>query len=187
METLHDDREEDAVLARRIGAGHDPEAEARLCLRLLPRVRAYGLRHLREGAAALDLAQHVCVVVLEALREGRVEEPDRLAAFVMGACRNTVLEWKGVDRRRGELLEKFGPSFASFAELSAPEVDRERLTHCLEELKPRERTIIALTYFSERSGEEIASELAMSLGSIRVARHRALGHLHDCITRGESS
>jgi RNA polymerase sigma-70 factor, ECF subfamily len=187
MGTLHDDPAEDAELARRIADGSDHDAEALLCRRLLPRIRAYGLRHLSDHSAASDLAQHVVVLVLEALRAGRVEDPGRLAAFVMGACRNTVLDWKKVDRRRGALLAKFGPSIATAVEPEPTTLDRERLTRCLEELRPRERMIVALTYFSERAPDDIARELEMSVGSIRVARHRALGHLHDCITRGEAS
>lgn len=129
------------------------------------------------------------VVVLEALRARRVEEPERLAAFVMGICRNTVMEWKKVDRRRHALLEKYAPTFAEagVTELATVAVDRARLAHCLEELSPRERTILAMTYFAENEPDQIARELTMSLGSVRVARHRALGQLHGCMTRGEAS
>jgi RNA polymerase sigma-70 factor, ECF subfamily len=183
----HDDTKEDAALARRIPNDRDSAAEGLLCTRLFPRIRAYGLRHLRNDAAASDLAQHVLVVVLEALRAGRVEDVERLPAFVMGICRNTVLDWRKVDRRRDALLERFGPSFVSVA-LPEPEVlDTGKLIECLEELAPRQRTIMTLTYYSERGADEIASELAMSPGNVRVARHRALGHLHECITRGEAS
>lgn len=185
MDGQHDDPIEDEALADRIARGHDEAAEIALCRRLLPRIRAYGLRHLRDDAAASDLAQHVVVVVLEALREGRVDDRGRLGAFVMGACRNTVLDWRKGERRRRALLEKFGPSLDFSVELAPMGLERARLEHCLHELAPRERTILVLTYFREQAPEEIAAELTMSLGSVRVARHRALGHLHECITRGE--
>jgi len=181
------DRRDDAALAARIVAGADADAEADLCRRLLPRIRAYGLRHLREDAAASDLAQHVVVIVLEALRENRVADLADLPAFVMGTCRNTVFEWRRTERRRGALLEKFGASFAAAVEpASVLSLDRERLAHCLGELASRERAIVALTYFGERDPAELAEELAMTLGSVRVARHRALARLHECMTRGET-
>ena len=44
----------DADLAQRIAAGHR-EAEAEVCSRMGPRIRLYGLRHLRSAAAADDL------------------------------------------------------------------------------------------------------------------------------------
>jgi RNA polymerase sigma-70 factor, ECF subfamily len=187
MHQRQDDSAEDAALARRIAAGRDQEAEAALCRRLIPRVRAYGLRHLRDEAAASDLAQHVSVLVLEALRDGRVREHERLAAFVMGACRNTVIEWRKVERRRSDILAAFGSSFAATVEPEPVALDRERLAQCLDELGPRERTIVALTFYAEQAPADIARDLATSIGNVRVIRHRAIAHLHECITRGERS
>jgi RNA polymerase sigma-70 factor (ECF subfamily) len=61
----------DADLVRRIGSGNDREAEADLFHRMAPRIRLYGLRHLRDGRASDDLAQQVLITTLEALREFR--------------------------------------------------------------------------------------------------------------------
>jgi RNA polymerase sigma-70 factor (ECF subfamily) len=62
---------DEGALARRIaGAGRAPEsaAEAELYRRLAPRVRLYGLRHLRDPQAAADLVQQVLLMTLERLR-----------------------------------------------------------------------------------------------------------------------
>lgn len=187
MPPASDDSEEDAALARRVGAagGGDPAAEAELCRRLLPRVRAYGLRHLRDRAAAADLAQQVLVAVLQALRAGRLEEPGRLAAFVAGIARNTALEQRKVSGRRAELLERFGAVLAPPAS-PPPAIDRGRLAACLDELPARQRTIVVMTYFSQSDPAEIARAMATSTTSVRVQRHRALAHLHGCMTRGEA-
>lgn len=175
---------EDGDLARRVAAG-DRDAESLLCERLVPRVRAYGLRHLRDDAAASDLAQHVAIVVIEALRAGKVEDPERLAAFVSGACRNTVLAWKRGERTKRSLLEHFGATFER-AIVTAPAVDHDKLARCMHELQPREVTIVVLTYFDDRSSIEIARELETTEGNVRVARHRALAKLHECITGGRA-
>ena len=42
-----------------------PQAEAELYRRLAPRVRLYGLRHLRDAQAAADLVQQVMLITLE--------------------------------------------------------------------------------------------------------------------------
>src|SRR3954471_1632925 len=93
----------DDELARRIAAGgaaaRDSEAETELCQRFGPRARLYGLRHLRDEDAARDLAQQALLVVLEAIRAGRLESPDRLAAFLFGACRNLALTMRRGARR----------------------------------------------------------------------------------------
>src|SRR4029079_19349709 len=71
---------DDGALARRVaaaGGGPDSAAEAELYRRLAPRVRLYGLRHLRDRAAAADLVQQVLLMTLERLRAGEVREPER--------------------------------------------------------------------------------------------------------------
>ena len=87
----------DADLAPRIAAG-DREAEAELCRRMGPRIRLYGIRHLRSPSAADDLVQHVLLKVLEALRTARLRESDKLSHFVLGTCRMTVLDLRQIGR-----------------------------------------------------------------------------------------
>src|SRR6186997_3357032 len=106
----------DGELARRIGSGTDIQAEAELFRRMAPRIRLYGLRHLRDAAAAEDLTQQVLITTLEALRAGRLREPEKLASFVLGTCRMTVLDLRRNTQRRERLLERFG------ADLLAPVV-----------------------------------------------------------------
>jgi hypothetical protein len=89
---------EDGALARRVAkadASPDSAAEAELYRRLGPRVRLYRMRHLRDPNAAADLMQQVLLMMLERLREGRLREPERIASFVLGTCRMTVLETWG--------------------------------------------------------------------------------------------
>ena len=67
----------DADLVRQIGLGQDLEAEAELFRRMAPRIRLYGLRHLRDEHAADDLVQQVLIIALEALRAGRLHDPEK--------------------------------------------------------------------------------------------------------------
>jgi RNA polymerase sigma-70 factor (ECF subfamily) len=71
---------------------------------MAPRVRLYGLRHLRDGHAADDLTQQVLITTIEALRAGRLREPEKLASFVLGTCRMTVLDLRRGAQRRARLL-----------------------------------------------------------------------------------
>src|SRR6185503_7719622 len=111
----------DADLAPRIAAG-DREAEAEMCRRMGPRIRLYGLRHLRSPAAADDLVQQVLMKVLEALRAARLREPDKLAPFVLGTCRMTVVEQRRSTRRQETLLAMFGSDLVP-APPPAPRLD----------------------------------------------------------------
>src|SRR6185295_8670106 len=97
----------DADLVERVGAGHQ-DAEAEICRRMGPRIRLYGLRHLRSAAAADDLVQQVLLKTLEALRAGKLRAADKLAPFVLGTCRMTVLDQRRSARRQEDLLARFG-------------------------------------------------------------------------------
>jgi RNA polymerase sigma-70 factor (ECF subfamily) len=171
---------EDAELARRIAAGSDPAAEAELYRRLAPRVRLYGLRHLRDPHAAKDLMQQVLLMTIERLRKGQVRDPEKLASYVLGMCRMTVLEIRRGAWRREQLLEAYGDTES----YEAPEpyaLNEDRLAKCLEALAERERTVVALTFFADKDGEEVSKDLGITAGNVRVIRHRALGKLRECL------
>src|ERR1700750_541263 len=74
-------------------------AESELYRRFAPRVRLYGLRHLRDEDAALDLVQQVMLVTIEKLRSGSVREVDQIASFVLGVSRTMVKDQKRLEWR----------------------------------------------------------------------------------------
>jgi len=178
---------EDAELARRVMSGPTPEASAaeeELCRRLGPRLRLYGLRHLRDPAAADDLAQEVLVLTLERLRAGRLRDPERLASFAFGACRLVARNLRRGVRRRQDLLGKFGASLPTTVEPDLSALGQRRLRPCLEALEPRQQTILVLTFYSERDSGHIARELSLTSENVRAIRHRALVRLRDCVEKG---
>lgn len=159
--------------------------EAELFARFARRIRLYGLRHLGDEAAADDLVQRVLVVVIESLRAGKVREPDQLASFVLGTARMVARStWSG-ERRRGGLLERYGAREEAGRERPS-ELDLERLRGCVERLAPRERAVVMLSFYAERSSDEIAQELEMTAGNVRVVRHRAIGRLKACMGHAEA-
>ena len=64
----------------------DGAAETEFYRRLAPRVRLYGLKHLRDAQAASDLVQQVLMLTLERLRAGELRDPERLVSFVFGTA-----------------------------------------------------------------------------------------------------
>ena len=180
---------DDGVLARRIAesgaAAPDSAAEAELCRRLAPRVRLYGLRHLRDRQAAADLGQQVLLMTLERLRAGKVREPERIASFVLGTCRMTVLEMRRGTRRREALLETWGDVAEAFEAPEPVVLAPDRLAGCLEALAERERSVVVLSFFADKQADEVGAELAISAGNVRVIRHRALARLRECMGAGE--
>jgi RNA polymerase sigma-70 factor (ECF subfamily) len=170
----------DAELARRIaGPTRDSLAEAEVCRRFAPRIRLYGLKHLRDEERARDLAQSVLLAVLEAVRQGRVADPERLDRFVLGTARNLALQARHADSRAE-------PVEAEQLDLAAvlPEheqVDLPALYRCLGGLEARARVVLHLSFTREKSADDIAGALGTTPGNVRVVRHRALAQLRRCL------
>jgi len=179
-----DSLDKDAILARRIvdaGPGLASEAEAELYRRLAPRVRLYGLRHLRDEQAAADLVQQVLLMTIEKLRAGGLRETERIVSFVFGACRMVVLDLRRGHARRERLLQQFADDI-TIADASAdPRLDHERLARCLERLSERERAVLLMTFYEDKRAGEVADALGLAAGNVRVIRHRGLERLRDCV------
>ena len=159
-----------------------PSLEADLFARFGHRIRAFGLRHLDGAAAADDLVQQVLVVVIESLRAGKVRDQEQLASFVLGTSRMLALSQRSRQARHERLLERTAvPSPHEIAVEPEPLLDAGRLRACLDELPPKERTVVVLTFYADRSGDEIAAELGTTTGNVRVVRHRAMAHLQRCM------
>ena len=168
--SLEDD---DAELARRIAAAapdRDAAAEAELCRRFAPRIRFYGLRHL---------------MILQKLRAREVREPERLASFILGTCRQVVIDGRRGGLRRERLLETFAADLSPFVDDGFEALDTGRLRECLQRLPERERAVLVMTFYDERPAEAVGVELGLSAGNVRVIRHRGIERLRGCMQPAE--
>ena len=165
----------------------EAEHERSICQRYSNRIRSYGLCHLRDGAAAEDLVQQVLLVVLQALRAGRVREVDNLDTYVFGTCRNMVMDMRrGVARER-RIADAAATALPDGYELPWALADRSRLDACLDKLEARARNVILATFVDERDADDVGRSMGLSAGNVRVIRHRALAHLHGCMEGGQSA
>ena len=120
-------------------------------------------------------------MTLERLRAGKLREPERIASFVLGMCRMVVLEIRRGTWRRETLLQTYGDT-AEAVEVPEPlALDADKLAACLQALAERERAVVMLTFFADKAGDEVAKELELSSGNVRVIRHRALARLRECM------
>jgi len=183
-------QEDDADLARRIAASasaRDGQAEAELCRRLGPRIRLYGLKHLRSESAANDLMQDVLGMLLAKLRRGALRDPSMVASFALGTARQLVLDTRRGERRRQRLLEAFPIDLLPAVEETTEPLDSTRLAQCLAALSERERSVIVMTFYDERPAEKVAAELGLTAGNVRVIRHRGLERLRECMQGGSAA
>jgi RNA polymerase sigma-70 factor, ECF subfamily len=65
-------------------------------------------------------------------------------------------------------------------------LDVDHLEGCLARLAARERVVVLLTFYGERTASEVGKEVGIKEGNVRVIRHRAIERLRTCMTSRES-
>lgn len=168
------------------GLTRDAAAEALLYASLAPRVRLYGRKHLRDAQRADDLVQDVLLMTFERLGRGEIREPERIASFVLGACRQTVIDFRRGESRRERLLKTYGADLVADSEDDAAELEPRSLERCLESLPQRERTVVLMTFYDDSPADVVAKALGLAAGNVRVIRHRAVERLRRCIEGAEA-
>ena len=180
----------DAEIATTIAsqpAGQAAAAEAELYRRFAPRVRLFGLKHLRDEGAAQDLAQQVLLMTIERLRAGEVRDAEQIGSFILGASRLTCGGIRRTERRRVDLHARFDAPSERMETNQADVFGLTAVARCLEAVAPRERSILVQTYYAEKSAAEIAAALGMTAAAVRVARHRAVESMRQCVESTRSA
>jgi RNA polymerase sigma-70 factor (ECF subfamily) len=175
----------DGQVARAIASappGAAPGEESELYRRFARRVRLYGLKHLRDDAAADDLAQEVLLVTIERLRAGEVRNPDEIGSFILGTSRMLADAAGRKARRRENLMAQFHTP-ALYVEPAVESGDIAVVERCLHALTDRDRRVLILTFYADKPSGQIAEDLGVTATAVRVARHRALERLRQCVHR----
>jgi RNA polymerase sigma-70 factor (ECF subfamily) len=173
----------DAELARKITEAPPGSAqveEAELYHRFARRVRLYGLRHLRDDEAARDLAQQVMMLTIERLREGAVRDPHQIASFILGASRTMTRDLQRRERRREASRHNAWQTMLTVEPSIGNAIDLDRLERCMRHLSDRDRAVLLLTFYAEKTTTEVGLALGLAEGHVRVIRHRALQRLRQC-------
>jgi len=174
--------QEAAALARAVAGGGHLAEETRLCELFAPRIRRYGLRHLRDDAQADDLVQQVLIVTLEKLRGGGVRDCGQIASFVLGVSRTVTRDMRRAGWKREQMAEAWGREQVAWTGPSES-VDSARLDDCLASLVDRDRLIVTMAYYAEAATADISARLGLSQANVRVIKHRAMARLRDCVQR----
>jgi RNA polymerase sigma factor (sigma-70 family) len=156
-----------------------PDAET--IARLRDGIRIVALRALGSPDAAEDVAQETLARTLAALESDRLADPDKLPAFVHGIARHVIADVHR-SRQRAELLNA---RFEDTAQPNEPDAldamissaQMERVRCVLEELSPRDREILRLSFFDGLAPTQIAELKSVPPPTIRKQKSRALEHL----------
>jgi RNA polymerase sigma-70 factor (ECF subfamily) len=156
--------------------------EAALVERYWGRLRLFAARRLGDVAAAEDVAQDTIRTVIEALRAGRVAEMAALPGYIFQTARHLCMHQYRATEREGRALQRLTPTGERVTDTDALAslIDAERCSavrQALGRLPQDDRQLLHLLYFEQIEPDEIARQLDLSAGALRVRKHRALGRL----------
>jgi RNA polymerase sigma-70 factor (sigma-E family) len=124
--------------------------------------------------AAQDLLQ--IALIATARRWGNIRRQDRPEAYVRRAmARHQINRWRAMTRRP-EVLMAAPPELPDRDQHADVDL-REGLMAALRELPPRQRAVVVLRYYEDRSETEVAEMLNVSVGTVRSQTAKAVAKL----------
>jgi RNA polymerase sigma-70 factor, ECF subfamily len=167
-----------AALARRVQAG-DRSAEDELVLLFQRGLGFFLRRRLRDSEAARELTNDVLMAMLRAVRENRLQDIEKLPAFVHGTARNLLNNHLRARFARPveEPLEE-GERASDDPSVGLERRERiARVEAAIAQLGRTERQIVQMTIEDGLKPGEIARDLGLSPQVVRARKSRALRKL----------
>jgi len=172
---------EEYSLAERIRGG-DPSAEEELVERYRRPVYSVAAARTRDPEAAQDLVQEILLAVLEALRAGRLDDVERLSAFVQGTARNRINTYLATLYRERSRLPAPPPIPVATPDECYEQTERAVVVRrALAGLAPQDRKILLLTMVDGLKPSEIAARLGISSERLRKRKSRALQRVRKAV------
>ncbi|MGA2182027.1 MAG: RNA polymerase sigma factor [Bryobacteraceae bacterium] len=165
--------------AIRVGNRH---AEDNLVVQFRPRIVAFLSVRQVDRDTVEELAQEILMAVVCAARDGRVREPENLAAFVYGVARNLLND--RLRRRSREKSDPLRPGDDFPAPDPGPEDERVRIARReIERLDPVDRNILLMTLVQGLKPGEIAAAMRMPSDVVRQRKSRSLKKIMENMNR----
>jgi RNA polymerase sigma factor (sigma-70 family) len=158
----------------------------RLLNSLIPKLVAY-LRIDMNAAQqdAEDCAQQALLILLEAVQNNTLEQPDRIFAFLITTCRNKYLNI--IKRRKRQMYDNFSttPSCQACQLQSLLGSERKRLLkHCLDQLSEGYKTYIEYWFqHPDADAKAAALHFGISPSNACTRKHRVINKLSECYRR----
>jgi RNA polymerase sigma factor (sigma-70 family) len=175
--------EQNRALADRIRTG-DPAAEAELVLQFAPRILAMACVRTRDRETARDLVQDVLIAVICSLRNGKIDNAEKLAAFVHGTARNLINNHLRGKRQKPAEEPITGDLADSSFDVQMEEAQRLRLVQqALEQMGTEDNKVLVMTLVQGLKPGEIAEELGLTSEVVRTRKLRAMRKVTDLVRK----
>ncbi len=176
----------DAGYLQRLKAG-DPATEEHFARYFGELIRIKAASRLRSPTGADDVRQETLLRVLRNLRQGTIEHPERLGAYVNTVSNHVIQETFRRNRRTGDLPEGAGeiPSGETSAESDLLQEERSGLVkRALAELSEKDRELLQRIFLDNEDKGAVCKEFSVTREYLRVLLHRARSRLRVVLSRG---
>jgi RNA polymerase sigma-70 factor (ECF subfamily) len=147
--------------------------------------QAFGLAYylLGNGPEAEDVVQDAYLGVW---RSGQMPDPQQAStrSWLLTAVRNRAIDRMRAQRRRADLVKRAdrpAPEPDEVPVRVAREIDGQVAHQALERLPGPQREVLELAYFSGLSHTEIATHLALPVGTVKGRLRSALNRLREAL------
>jgi RNA polymerase sigma-70 factor, ECF subfamily len=167
----------------------DPETErdfaAYFCDLLVIKLK----RSVRSPQLIADVRQETLLRVLQTVRAGGLDHPERLGAFVCAVSNNVLLEHFRSEGRFDHAAPAFEPADDRVAlDRELINEDRKRQVDAvLAELAPKDRALLRMLFLEERDRGEVCRRFQVTPEYLRVVLHRAKARFREKFVAGEAA
>jgi RNA polymerase sigma-70 factor (ECF subfamily) len=132
---------------------------------------------LKSPEAIEDVRQETFARFFLALRQGKIQQPERLGSFVNSICNNVLLEHYRGGARDTPLEDEEQKDFPAtgldlIGMLSAKETEN-KVRVILEEMPERDRRLLREIFLEERDKDDVCRDFGVDRDYLRVLLHRA--------------
>ncbi|MHA7179336.1 RNA polymerase sigma factor [Arthrobacter sp. MDB2-24] len=146
-----------------------------------PLVYTIALRSLRDSGAAADITQDVFVRAWRS-RDSFDPQSGPLPAWIVGICRNVILDHLSARSRQERLVVRagFAPETGAALDSGVDTIaDRVVLASELERLGEPQGSILRLAFYEDLTHQQISARMNLPLGTVKSHIRRSLVHLRN--------
>jgi len=140
-------------------------------------IRLKASKRLRSAAAVEDVRQETFARVFRGIAEDRIEQPERLGAFVNAVCTNVLREEYRSTCREVPTPDAFADAIPDPI-MSAPDAlaqvqMQQEIRQILADLPKKDQDLMKALFLEERDKDEVCRDFGVTRQHLRVLIHRA--------------
>lgn len=155
---------------------------------LFKEIRYYLQRYLMlemgtDHSTAEEYSQIASIQVFEAIKEGKVKNPDKLKTYLINTCRNAYLKTLKRNKEHPDYnLDNKVSTAPKQIEALIEDEKMELLKSCMNKLPEKDRVFIDYVFQNiESETEQLAQHFNMTHNNVWVKKHRIINKLKDCV------